>query len=163
MSAYDDLLPTWDHPTGFDSDANFIGSKPKGYVIYSRNRDSSILENVNFDGILSDLGGEGEHVEVVRHRHWACGWIEYLVVSKEAPTSLLDQCVDIVKGLADYPIYSDDAYSEAQYEAIQAYWLDSLTLRERIDLCRDNGASIFAARRESIPDSVYDSLSSDIY
>lgn len=162
MSVYDEMLPAWDHPTGFDSDANFIGSKPKGYVIYSRNRDSSILENVNFEGILSDLGGEGEYVEIIRHRHWACGWIEYLVVSKEAPTSLLDQCVDVVRGLADYPIYSDDAYSQAQYEAICNHW-EGCSMRDRVDLCRDNGVSVFAARRESIPDTVYDSLSSDIY
>lgn len=162
MSVYDQMLPTWDHPTGFDSNANFCGYKPQGYVIYSRNRGSSILEEVNFRGILADLGGEGEHVEIVRHGHWACKWIEYIVVSKDAPASLLDRCVDIVKGLADYPVYSDDAYSNAQYEAICNHW-EGCSMREKVDLCRDNGVSVFAARRDSVPDSVYESLSVDIY
>lgn len=162
MATKYDILPLWGHPTGFDSDSNFIGYKPMGYVIYVRNRDSSILENVNFDGVLLALGGECEHVEIVRHNHWACGWIEYIVVNKQAPTALLDQCVDIVKSLAVYPVFCEDSYITAQDEAIQTHWLN-LTLSDRIDVCRDNGVTIFAARREHVPDAVFDSLSSDIY
>lgn len=162
MATKYDILPLWDHPTSFDSNANFVGYKPTGYVIYSRNRDSSILENVNFNGILSAIGGEGEHVEIVRHKHWACGWIEYIVVNKQAPTALLDQCVDIVKSLAGYPIFCEDSYMTAQNEAIQDHWLN-LTLRDRIDVCLDNGVTIFAARRASIPEAAYKSLSADIY
>jgi hypothetical protein len=161
-NSYDKTLKTWDHPTGYDSDANFIGYKPKGYVIYSRNRDSSILENTNFDGILADLGGESDTVEVVRHRHWACGWIEYIVVSQESPAELLDQCVAIVQALDAYPIFNEDRYGEAQTEAIDRYWSE-LSIRERVTYCADNGESIFAARHDSIPDRVFEQLMSEIY
>ena len=159
---YDEVLQRWDHPTGFDSDVNFAGYKPTGYVIYSRNRDSSILEETNFAAILEDLGGEGDLVRVIRHGHWACGWIEYIMVDDTAPDSLLDQCVDIARALEDYPVFSDSRYSEAQWEAIHDHW-DRLPLADRVDLCRDNGVSIFAARRDSIPDQVYQDLSDSTF
>jgi hypothetical protein len=159
---YDKVLQRWDHPTGFDSNANFAGYKPTGYVIYSRNRDSSILEETNFAAILDDLGGEGDSVRVIRHGHWACGWIEYITVDDTAPDALLDRCVEIAKALADYPVYSDDRYSEAQWKAIADYW-EWLNLRERVELCRDNNVSIFAARRSSVPDQVYQDLSDSTF
>lgn len=162
MSIYDEMLPMWTHPTGFDSNANFVGTQPTGYVIYSRNRESSILENVNFYDILTDLGGEGEHVTIVRHGHWACGWIEYLIVDRNAAHALLDRCVDIARALANYPIFNEESYSDAQYEAIYNYWND-VSLSDRIDLCRKNKVSIFAARRDHVPTSVYDALQTSIY
>lgn len=159
---YDECLKRWDHPTGFDSMENFIGFKPTGYVIYSRNRDSSILEETNFVAILDDLGGEGDLVRVIRHGHWACGWIEYITVDDTAPDTLLDQCVEIARALADYPVYSDDRYSEAQWKAITDHWERS-NLRDRVDYCRDVGVSIFAARRDIVPDDVQELLSESIY
>jgi len=154
---YEDMLQAWTHPTGFDSDANFVGTKPQGYCIYSRNRDSSILEQVNFSEILKELGGESETVEVVRHRHWACGWIEYLIVSREAPTDLLDRCVEICKALKDYPVYSDTAYGDAQCEAIYDFW-DQMSLKERIGWCVGAGESFLKARHNSPSDRIFDRL-----
>lgn len=159
---YDECLQRWDHPTGFDSMENFVGYKPTGYVIYSRNRDSSILEETNFTAILQDLGGESDFVRVIRHGHWACGWIEYITVDDTAPDSLLDQCVEIAAVIAEYPVYSDDRYSEAQYEAIADHWERS-NLCDRVDHCRDAGISIFAARRDSVPNEVYQALSDSMF
>jgi hypothetical protein len=159
---YDECLKRWDHPTGFDSNANFSGYKPNGYVIYSHNRDSSILEETNFKAILEDLGGEGDLVRVIRHGHWACGWIEYITVDDTAPEALLDQCVDITRALAGYPVYSDDLYSEAQWAAIAEHWKQSI-LRDRVDYCRDAGISIFAARRDCMPEGIWEVLSESIY
>lgn len=153
---YDECLKRWNHPTGFDSNANFIGYKPTGYVIYSRNRDSSILEETNFAAILKDLGGEGDLIRVIRHRHWACGWIEYITVDDTSPEALLDQCVEIAKALAAYPILNEDAYEMKREEAMIDHWND-LTLDERIDECRHHEVSIFAARRlNDIPQAILD-------
>ena len=159
---YDEILPAWKHPTLFDSAANFAGEIPEGYSIYSRNRDSSILEQVNFNCILVDLGGEGDHVTVIRHGHWACGYIEYIIVSRSAPESVLDLCVETLRALQDYPVFSDCAYIEAQCEAINNYWTGLLTA-DRIQLCADNRVSIFASRRNEVPETVYDHLSSTIF
>lgn len=161
-SIYDEMLPTWTHPTGFDSASNYVGTTPVGYCIYSQNRESSILDAVNFKGILEDLGGESEHVSVIRHGHWACGWIEYIMVSKNAPTNLLDRCVGILRGLANRPVYSDDAYSDAVYEAIADYWHNA-SLRERIERCKDVGVSFLRARHSAMPDQVFDQLRDEIY
>ena len=101
-------------------------------------------------------------MRVIRHGHWGCGWIEYITVDDTAPDTLLDQCVEIARALDCYPVYDDDRYSEAQWKVIADYW-EWLDLRERVDLCRDNGVSIFAARRSSVPDQVYQDLSNSTF
>jgi hypothetical protein len=155
---YDECLNKWDHPTGSDSIRNFIGTIPTGYCIYSQNRESSILELVNFKAILADLGGEGEHVEIIRHKHWACGWIEYLMVSRDAPTELLDRCVEIARALDSDPVYDDESYSNEQYTAVTEYWLNA-SMRERVALCSEAGVSIFRVRyHNDMPDKVFDNL-----
>ena len=158
---YDECLAKWGHPTGFDSSSNFIGTIPTGYCIYSQNRESSILELVNFKAILADLGGENEHVEIIRHKHWACGWIEYLMVSRDAPMELLNRCVEIVRALDNYPVYDEKAYSNEQYAAVTEHWLNA-SMRERVELCNEAGVSIFRARcQEDMPDKVFENLMND--
>ena len=162
MSIYDEILPKYQHPTSFDSGANFAGTIPTEYIIYSRHRDSCILDTCNFEEILKDLGGESDHVKVIRHGHWACGWIEYLAVKTDSPTELLDRCGEILRALDSYPVYDDDRYSERQFEAICDYW-HSLPLRNRVDLCRKNRCSIFAARHDDVPNACWEYLREDIY
>jgi hypothetical protein len=50
----------------------------------------------------------------------------------------------------------------SQYEAICNYW-ESLSLKEKISYCKDNGESIFASRYDAIPEALYDQLSEAIY
>jgi hypothetical protein len=158
---YDECLDKWDHPTKSDSIRNFIGTIPTGYCIYSQNRESSILELVNFKAILADLGGEGEHVETIRHKHWACGWIEYLMVSRDAPTELLDRCVEIARALDSDPVYDDESYSNEQDTAVTEHWLNA-SMRERVALCSEAGVSIFRARyNDDMPDKVFENLMND--
>jgi hypothetical protein len=145
-------LQKWDHPTSWDSLANFVGEKPKGYSVYSRNRESSILENTNFEEFLKRLNGESEWVTIVRHRHWACGWIEYLMLKEDAPHTLIETAIQITKELDAYPILNEDLYTEAQLDSMQTYW-DNLSIKERIDYCKDAGISIFAARH-SLPQKI---------
>jgi len=160
-SYYDECLPTWKHPSSWDSSANFIGIEPGGYSIYSKNRDSTLLETTNFDAVLRELGGETEYVEVVRHRHWACGWIEYIIVDRNAPEKLLDTCVDICRALENHPVLDEDTYTQAQWEAIHDYWLNA-SMRERIDLCTEVGISIFQARYyDMMPDKIKEHLMND--
>ena len=150
----------WENPD------NYFGHNPVGdYVIYSRNRDSSILENTNYELILAQLEGEAEKYPDIekpvydfRASHWGCGWIEYIIVNKDAPQSILDLAEETLSALADYPVVSDDMYSENQYTAIYEYWQEC-GLRERIEWCKDAGESIFSARKEDcIPSPVFDEL-----
>jgi hypothetical protein len=145
-------LRKWDHPTSWDSSANFVGEKPKGYALYSRNRESSILETINFEEFLRRLGGESESVTIVRHRHWACGWIEYLMLKEDAPHTLIETAIEITKSLDAYAILNEELYTEAQLDSMRKHW-DNLSMKDRIDYCKDARISIFAARH-SLPQEV---------
>lgn len=166
MEAIEHLSETvWSKPD------HYYGFSPDGdYLIYSRHRDSTILENCNYYGILSDLqekakeyGDEGhdENGEPFIY-DWraSCsmfGWHDYIMVSQSAPDELKQFAGEIYCSISDYPIYNEMAYSEAQYNAVCEYW-ESESIQGRIDLCVENGYSIFASRSDSIPESVFDSL-----
>lgn len=149
----------WERPD------SYCGHNPVGdYVIYARNRDSSILENTNYELILKELEGEAEKYPDIekpvydfRASHWAVGWVEYIIVEHNAPQSVLDMAEDILAGLADYPVVSEDVYSEKQHDAICEYW-ENCGLRERMAWCKDAGESVFSARHDAIPEQVFDEL-----
>ena len=88
-------LPKWERPTDYG------GFNPVGdFVIYTRNRDSGILETVNsevIENIFSELNykfreewylhsgleaGEENWFYIFRAGHWAVGWVEYLMRRK---------------------------------------------------------------------------------
>jgi hypothetical protein len=158
MSKTLDILSeqVWAHP------GDYAGHNPVGdFVIYSRHRDSSIMENVNYNLICAELGAVDDDfsapVYTFRAGHWAVGWVEYIILKKEAPEDVLEKAAEILSALSDYPILSDDAYSEAQFEAIVNYWEDE-TIRGRVEWCYEAGESIFAARRDFPADAVFDHL-----
>lgn len=117
------------------------------FVVYGKNRDSHLIENVNYDCIKADLQKafdalpESERVigaipkygnspggpffmapesELdfldIRQGHWAVGWIELLLIHKDS--KLLEFADSIGKKLDGYPIYDEDAVSDAETEEI---------------------------------------------
>ena len=150
-----ETLTKWEHPD------SYAGFSPIGdYVLLSKTRDSLILDEVNFDAALSQLRAESEECDetfyTFRASHWACGWVEYLIVAKSAPEAVIAIAEDIDNALADYPSLDDDALSQKQFDAIHDYWA-GLRVVDRVDHCKDVGASIFAARRDDeIPSPVFD-------
>jgi hypothetical protein len=155
-------LRKWDHPTPWDCSVNFIGEKPHGYSVYSRNRDSTILDNTNFEEFLKRLGGESEWVAIVRHRHWACSWIEYLMLKEDAPHTLIEIAIQTTKELDAYPILNEELYSEAQFNSMQTFW-DNLSIEGRIDYCKEAGISILAARHSLPPEIERQWFDSDMF
>lgn len=140
---------------------SYMGHNPVGdYVVYTQNRDSSILEEVNYKLILKQLlaiatddDKDNSKVYDFRASHWGCGWIEYIIVAQGASDRVLELAGEIVCSLADYPILSDSAYSEAQAEATYNYWSKN-SISERMYMCRDAKVSIFSARNEETPEQV---------
>lgn len=153
-------LPVWEHPRdygGFSPDGDFI--------IYSRSRDSSILENCNYEGILEELQkineeneGDSEAVYDFRAGHWAVGWVEYIIVAQNAPEAVQKRAYEILAALSDYPVLDEMEYSQHQYDAICEYW-ENLDLSWRIYECQKADISIFAARHDGIPREVFDEFS----
>jgi hypothetical protein len=153
----------WKHPDYYG------GFSPDGdYLICSQHRDSDALERSNYECIGRELGAEAfddgrEHPEerpVVydfRARHWAVGWVDYLLVRSDASADILERAGEILAALSDYPVYNEEHFSGLEYNETLDYWV-SLPMSERVALCRENGESIFAARRDSPPDSVYERL-----
>lgn len=160
----------WTHPPSYG------GFSPEGdYVIYVRTRDSNILDNCNYQLIFKELrnlartlpeppdnpniesGDIGSWVYDFRAGHWACGWVETLLIRQDAPEALLALAGEILRALSDYPIYDESAFSEAEFEATSDYW-ESLSIAERVEYCREAGESIFAARRDAIPSNMYEHL-----
>jgi len=155
---------------------SYFGFNPVGdYVIYTQTRDSSILEEVNYKRILEDLKAEAEkHPEPPetegaeewlpwvydwRASHWACGWVEYIMIRKDSPQAILDMAGEILCALADYPCYDESAWSDAEYEAMADYW-ESLSIRDRVRDYGDQVESPFQLRHGlfDVGDSIYESV-----
>ena len=153
----------WERPddyAAFNEDANPVGD----YVIYTRHRDSSIMAECNYTEIFRSLSQlarmleQSDKVYDFRANHWAVGWVEYIIVRHDAHPDILEEAAEYICALADYPCLDDEAYSERQFDAILDYW-ENCSLRERVDYCRDNDVSVFAARpNQPIPDAVFDDL-----
>lgn len=109
------------------------------YVVMTKTRDSYLLEKSNFsvasgalEKVEKSLSGDEEYESlvlkldetddfaqgIIRYGHYAVGWIEYLLVHKDAPDSLLEAADNIVKEVMDYPILDEDDFAERELEAM---------------------------------------------
>jgi hypothetical protein len=145
-------------PSQFDSHINFDEEREDWLVgPCSHNRDSDLLTESNWEALIKALGGESEHVEIHRFGHWGNGWFEIILIKPDTDAAKTAQeCAD---SLENYPSLDDNLNSDKQHEADYEYW-KSMSLRERIEVCKKRNVSIFAARKDdSIPERVYDYLS----
>ena len=153
----------WTHPADYAGHLTAGGlSWCQGdYVIYARTRETSILEDVNYQGILDALNRIAWNVDsgvyVFRANHWACGWVEYIMLPHDAPEVAIIAAAQIIAALADYPCLDDCAYSVAQHEAMGEYW-ERCSIEDRIGWCQEAGASIFSARHDHFPELVMDNF-----
>ena len=137
-------LEQWKHPE------NYAGAVWPGYRVFlSQNRDSDALTRSNFERGLALIGGESETVQVVRERHWACGWVEWIGIHEDNAEAIA-KAEAILEKLDGYPVLDDDHFSELEWNEAHDTW-EGLSLRERVDLCKTAGLSIFAARYPDMP------------
>lgn len=120
------------HLTPWTRPANYLGAEWHGwYLAYGRNRDSDILTNSNFDGILAALkelpdqdDGEGNStLQVVCENHWACGWVEWIAIH-ESDAARLGLADELRWKLEDYSVLDEYDFSQREYEAYQEAWQD---------------------------------------
>lgn len=140
------MLTRWTRPTCY------IGPEwPEYFVFLDRTRDSDSATRSNFICALKALGGVTETVRVIREHHWLVGWVEWIAIH-ESDHAALRAASDILRELEVYPIVDEDHWSELEYTEAEDFWA-GLPLRDRIELCREYGLSVFAARRDYIPDN----------
>ena len=141
----------WSPGTGFssfDSAQNYIGETVDGYIVLTQTRDSDTLARSNWE-----VGRERlPDADIHRFGHWLCGWVEHLTVPADAPDELLIAAAQIVEDIEAYPVLSDDHFSNLEYEEAYDYWATA-SLRLRVELCQHYGVSIFAARRDEMPET----------
>ena len=148
------------------------GFNPIGdIVVYSQNRDSLILEQSNYEQIFKHLketiknldspayieGDERSEFDWVydfRAGHWACGWVEYILVRKDAPQSVIDAAIEVISSIEDYPVFDEMHYFEMQWDATETFWQEC-SIKDRMHYCKEMEVSIFAARRDYTPESMY--------
>jgi len=147
----------WKHPEYYG------GHSPDGdYCIAAQTRDSDALTRSNYECILRDLvalakehdGPDREEASVYDFRagHWVCGWIEYIIVKRDAPDAVLQAAGEIVCALSDYPVYDEEHFSELEHAESARYW-EQASVADRVDMIQRSGArvSVFDARRDDFP------------
>lgn len=124
------------NPSGWDSMDNYIGETEFDglEVVMTRNRESDLLTESNWDSALERLGGESDSVVIHRFGHWACGWWEALCVMPNTAAYAIGE--DIVKSLADYPVLDEEDWSRREDEEAQQVWADCYNDRERVEYIR---------------------------
>ena len=138
-------------PTGFDPQGIVLDEQQNWLVVpVGQNRDSSALDLSNFQAALAMLGGESETVEVHRFGHWACGWIEIIIVEPSSDAHKTAQ--EIETKISDYPVLDDDDFSEREHgEAMEI--IENILPSEYVQ----HAETIFSSLRDTSPDSITES------
>ena len=121
-------------PTPFDRKGIVLDDQQDWIVVYGQNRDSGALQRSNFAVVLADFGGESDTVEVHRFGHWACGWLEIIIVHP----SLADKAEGWERALENYPVANDEHFSQVESEEADQVWANCYDSRERIEYIREN-------------------------
>lgn len=163
---------------------DYAGFNPVGdYVLYAHTRDSGLLSEVNYKELesmfrLDPVWDDGEcpedyaqrckiiedadeFVYTFRASHWAHGWVDYLMISKKAPEYIISEANESLNALADYPAVNEDAYSEAEYNAIIEFW-DNLDDDEKKEYSTDSDGTVYDQDSDlvygQIPELAYESI-----
>jgi len=114
-------------------------------------RDSGTLDRSNFrtmERLLECVDPDVKDHDVHRFGHWGPGWFEILIVRPGTEAHRVAQ--ESACALSDYPVLDEMDYSELEHEIASEYW-ESMSTKERMEVCARYGVSVFAARRDYIP------------
>lgn len=92
-------------------DFAYYGDHPDWLVTLGVTRDSDAVERSNWRFITSGmLLAHPDDVAIEEMRHWACGWIKYLLVAPDSPAvKIMSDWSDM---LAIYPIADEEDYEQ---------------------------------------------------
>lgn len=150
-------------PTGFDPRGLGATDDPEDGPVGSwlvapcgRNRDSGTLTESNFETLLRLLRAvdpDREDHAVHGFNHWGPGWFEIILVRPGSPAATVAD--EAEASLEDYPVLDDEDHSRREWEGACDYWQHA-GLRDRIEACSRSRVSIFAARRDDMPEDCYE-------
>ena len=126
---------------------SYIGRQWDGYVPFLfLTGQSDLVEQHNYKVIKDELSKYMSNVvrvdedknkfmalEEAKCKHWACGFLDYLLLSQDAPEDLVIKVADIISALEDYPIYDEDGFYQFEEEKIAEAW-ENMSVRDRKDI-----------------------------
>jgi hypothetical protein len=145
-------------PTGFDARGLALPDRQNWLVApVSTNRDADALTRSNWEVVTSGLAQFGLDVETHEFGHWACGWFRICLVRPGTPAA--ESAESWESALADYPVASDDHFSDLETAETAEYWA-SLSLDSRRAECERARVSKLAAYRNAsnLPDRLWERL-----
>lgn len=130
----------------FGRDSAYWGERREWLVAATLNRDSDALSRSNYRCMLRLLGGNGtegrkgnqevaEGVAVEEARHWACGWLQYLIVDP-ARADLVAIAEKALSRLEDYPVLNEEDFSLEESEEAEQVWRNCYGERGRLEYIR---------------------------
>ena len=124
-------------PTGWDCKGLGSEGQENWFVLPTgQNRDSDCLDRSNFDCAVDILGGESDNVVIHRFNHWACGWLEIIVVKPGTPEH--ETAKKIETDLADYPVLDDNHYYNLEHTEATEVWRDCYNDKDRLEYVKSN-------------------------
>ena len=123
------------------------------YVFLSQSRDSDALSRSNFECAVKAMeeigpefagalnwGDDSSDVEpwtIGREGHWACGWIEWIAIHKDAAKHL-ECAAEIACALEDYPVVNEEHFSEVETTEANEVWEGCYSAKDRVEYIREN-------------------------
>jgi hypothetical protein len=127
-------LEPWERPDNYGGE-----TYEDYYVVYSKSRDSDLLTQSNFDAILKEHGDK-EGVEVNRASHWGVGWVEFIMVRKDAPRGVIEALDNDICYLAeDYPVLDEDDFSSREFEET----IENIKSQAKVSLTDEEAGEVF--------------------
>ena len=160
----------WTHP------ASYFGATWVGWLVFmSRTRDSSILDEVNFDAAWEAVRGastgySGSKLaptpQIVRESHWACGWVEWIAIHN-TDAGALAEAAALSDRLDSYPVLDEHELSNRECDAAYEGWANA-SIADRVRALKrccgygkDRRISVrvlLQARRDTMPEDNNGSL-----
>jgi hypothetical protein len=142
-------------PTGFDPKGLGLEDQQDWLVVeVSHNRDSGPLDKSNWESLVKSLDKidpDGKDHEAHSFNHWGPGWFEIMLVR---PGSACETEAEEIEGaLSDYPVLDEEDYSRRTHDEACEAW-EHTRMRDRIKILARHNCSIFAARRDEIPEGL---------
>jgi len=104
---------------------NYMGKDFSDYfILYIKSRDSDLVIQSNYDTIREEFIDLPGVVEVT-FSHWACGWIDELLIHEYAKDTL-EKAEKIFEQLEKYPVLNDIDLSQREYDLALSVYEDIL-------------------------------------
>ena len=145
-------------PTGFDFRGMGLPDQQDWLVgPVSITRDSGTLARSNWTVVLADFvmepddcANESGTVEVHRFGHWGPGWYEIILIDPTDETNV-GKATEWAATLAGYPVACEHHHSNLEHTDAHESW-GRMNMAGRIEVCQRYRVSVFAARREDVPE-----------